>query len=265
MTAVIADPGRRGRMSDQRVALVVGGARGIGGAASRAFAESGHAVVVADLDDMEATALASRLDPAGQRTLAVAVDVTSRDSVDGMVSAVMARFGRLDALVDCAGIIDPRPSADVADDAWQRLLAVHVDGTFRCARAAYPALVASGGGTIVSIASVAAHVGIPGRLSYAAAKGAIEAMTRTLAVEWAPAGIRVNAVAPGYTSTELVQGAIDSGRLDPGAVIARTPLGRFAEPSEIASVILFLSTPASSFITGQSIVADGGLVISATW
>ena len=252
-------------MADRRVALVVGGARGIGGAASEAFAESGHAVVVADLDGGEAAALARRLDPAGQRTLAMAVDVTMRDSVDAMVTAVVDRFGRLDAMVDCAGVIDPQPSADVADDAWQRLLAVHVDGTFRCARAAYPALVASGGGTIVNIASVAAHVGIPGRLSYTAAKGAIEAMTRTLAVEWAPVGIRVNAVAPGYTSTELVQRAIDSGRLDTGAVISRVPLGRFAEPSEIASVILFLSTSASSFITGQSIVVDGGLIVSASW
>ncbi|MET0773715.1 MAG: SDR family NAD(P)-dependent oxidoreductase [Candidatus Limnocylindrales bacterium] len=252
-------------MPDQRVALVVGGARGIGGAAVEAFAAAGHAVVVGDLDVREASALAGRLDPAGLRTLAVAVDVTERDSVDAMVSAVMARFGRLDAMVDCAGIIDPRPSAEVEDDAWQRLLAVHVDGTFRCARAAYPALVATGGGTIVNIASVAAHVGIPGRLSYTAAKGAIEAMTRTLAVEWAPDGIRVNAVAPGYTSTELVQRAIDSGRLDPVELVARVPLRRMAEPSEIASVILFLSTPASSFITGQSIVADGGLIINTSW
>ncbi len=252
-------------MAEQRVALVVGGARGIGGATSQAFAESGHAVAIADMDGEEAALLARRLDPAGQRTLAVAADVTVRDSVDAMVTAVMERFGRLDAMVDCAGIIDPHPSADVTDDAWQRLLAVHVDGTFRCARAAYPALVASGGGTIVSIASVAAHVGIPGRLSYTAAKGAIEAMTRTLAVEWAPDGIRVNAVAPGYTSTELIQRAIGSGRLDPATVISRTPMGQFAEPSEIASVILFLSTPASSFITGQSIVADGGLIVSASW
>jgi NAD(P)-dependent dehydrogenase (short-subunit alcohol dehydrogenase family) len=252
-------------MTDERVTLVVGGARGIGGAASEAFAASGHVVVVADLDAQAATGLADRLDPSGQRTLGLAVDVTARESVDAMVAAVTARFGRLDAMVDCAGIIDPHPSADVDDEAWQRLLAVHLDGTFRCARAAYPALVASGGGTIVNIASIAAHVGIPGRLSYTAAKGAIEAMTRTLAVEWAPAGIRVNAVAPGYTSTELVQQAIGSGRLDPAALIARVPLHRLAEPSEIASVILFLSTPASSFITGQSIVVDGGLIINTSW
>jgi NAD(P)-dependent dehydrogenase (short-subunit alcohol dehydrogenase family) len=252
-------------MPDQRVALVVGGARGIGGAASEAFAATGHALAVADLDGQEAARLASRLDPGGQRTLGLAVDVTVRESVDAMVASVMARFGRLDAIVDCAGIIDPHPSADVEDEAWQRMLAVHLDGTFRCARAAYPALVASGGGTIVNIASIAAHVGIPGRLSYTAAKGAIEAMTRTLAVEWAAAGIRVNAVAPGYTSTELVQRAIGSGLLDPSELIARVPLRRFAEPSEIASVILFLSTPASSFITGQSIVADGGLIINTSW
>ena len=252
-------------MPEQRVALIVGGARGIGGAASEAFAASGHAVVIADLDGQAAAALAERLDPSGERALGIPVDVTSRESVDAMVASVVARFGRLDAMVDCAGIIDPRPSAEVDDAAWQRLLAVHLDGTFRCARAAYPALVASGGGTIVNIASIAAHVGIPGRLSYTAAKGAIEAMTRTLAVEWAPDGIRVNAVAPGYTSTELVQQAIDSGRLDTKALVQRVPLRRLANPSEIASVVLFLSTGASSFITGQSIVADGGLIINTSW
>ena len=252
-------------MADLRVALVVGGARGIGGSTSEAFAASGFSVAVADLDGVAAADLAGRLDESGGHALGLAVDVTSRESVDAMVASVVARFGRLDAMVDCAGIIDPRPSAEVDDAAWHRLLAVHLDGTFRCARAAYPALVASGGGTIVNIASVAAHVGIPGRLSYTAAKGAIEAMTRTLAVEWAPAGIRVNAVAPGYTSTELVQQAIDSGRLDPALLISRVPLQRFAEPSEIASVVLFLSTPASSFITAQSNVADGGLIINASW
>jgi len=252
-------------MSDQRVALVVGGARGIGGSTSEAFAATGHAVAVADLDAEAATGVALRLDPSGQRTLGLAVDVTERASVDAMIAAVLARFGRLDALVDCAGIIDPQPSVEVSDAAWQRMLAVQLDGTFRCARAAYPALVASGGGTIVNIASIAAHVGIPGRLSYSAAKGAIEAMTRVLAVEWAQDGIRVNAVAPGYTSTELVQRAIGSGRLDPDELIARVPLHRLADPFEIASVILFLSTSASSFITGQSIVADGGLIINTSW
>lgn len=252
-------------MTDQRVALIVGGARGIGGSTSEAFAATGHVVVIADLDGQAAAGLAERLDPSGVHALGIPVDVTSRESVDAMVASVVARFGRLDAMVDCAGIIDPRPSAEVDDAAWQRLLAVHLDGTFRCARAAYPALVASGGGTIVNIASIAAHVGIPGRLSYTAAKGAIEAMTRTLAVEWAPDGIRVNAVAPGYTSTELVQQAIDSGRLDPDALVQRVPLRRLADPSEIASVVLFLSTSASSFITGQSIVADGGLIINTSW
>ncbi len=252
-------------MSDQRVALVVGGARGIGASTSDAFVASDHAVAIADLERRASTELAERLDPSGRRVLGLGVDVTDRESVDAMMADVVTRFGRLDALVDCAGIIDPHPSAEVTDEAWHRMLAVHLDGTFRCARAAYPALVASGGGTIVNIASIAAHVGVPGRLSYTAAKGAIEAMTRTLAVEWAPAGIRVNAVAPGYTSTELVQQAIGTGRLDIDELVSRVPLRRLAAPSEIASVILFLSTSASSFITGQSIVADGGLIINAPW
>jgi len=247
------------------VALVTGGARGIGSATCDAFAAAGYRIVVADLDGAAAEAKAAELEAGGGEALGVAADVTDTPSTDAMVAAAVARFGRLDALVNNAGIIDPGPSASVTDAAWSRMLAVHLDGTFRCSRAAHPAMVASGGGTIVNIASIAAHLGIAKRLSYSAAKAAVEGIARGLAVEWAADGIRVNAVAPGYTRTELYQRAVDAGLVATDHLMARIPLGRPAEPSELASVIVFLSGPGSSYITGQTIVVDGGLVVGTDW
>ena len=247
------------------VVVITGGARGIGGATCDAFGTAGFRVVVADLDGAAASEKAAELIERGTAALGLATDVTSSPSVDAMMAAVMERYGRLDALVNNAGIIDPTPSVEVTDAAWDRMLAVHLDGTFRCSRAAYPAMVASGGGTIVNIASIAAHVGLRGRLSYSAAKAAVEGIARALAVEWAADGIRVNAVAPGYTRTDLYQRAVDAGLVQTDHLMARIPLGRPAEPFELANVILFLSSPASSYITGQSIIVDGGLVVGTDW
>lgn len=253
------------RADPSPVALVTGGARGIGAATCRAFAAAGYHVVVADLDADAAASMAAALPDADARSLGIGADVTDTSSVDAMIQTVLERFGRLDALVNNAGIIDPGPSASVTDASWERVLSVHLDGTFRCSRAAYPALCASGRGAIVNIASIAAHVGVRNRLSYAAAKAAVEGMARTLAVEWAGDGIRVNAVAPGYTRTELFQQAVDAGAIMIEQMRARVPLGRPAEPSELASVIVFLAGPGASYITGQTIVVDGGLVVGTDW
>jgi NAD(P)-dependent dehydrogenase (short-subunit alcohol dehydrogenase family) len=247
------------------VALVTGSARGIGSATIDAFAAAGHRVVVADLDGPAAEARAAELRTQGVDALGIAADVTQTASVDGMIAAVMERFGRLDVLVNNAGIIDPGPSVAVTDAAWDRMLSVHVDGTFRCSRAAHPAMVASGGGAIINIASIAAHVGLRARLSYSASKAAVEGIARALAVEWAADGIRVNAVAPGYTRTELYQAAVDKGLVATDHLMARIPLGRPAEPSELAAVIVFLAGPGASYITGQTIIVDGGLVVGTDW
>jgi NAD(P)-dependent dehydrogenase (short-subunit alcohol dehydrogenase family) len=247
------------------VAIVTGGARGIGSATCDAFAAAGYHVVVADLDGGAADAKATALSEAGEDALSVTVDVADLSSTDAMVASTLTRFGRLDVLVNNAGIIDPGPSASISDAAWDRMFAVHVDGTFRCSRAAYPALVASGGGAIVNVASIAAHVGLAKRLSYSAAKSAVEGIARALAVEWAGDGIRVNAIAPGYTRTELYQSAVDAGLVETDRLTARIPLRRPAEPSELASVIVFLSGAGASYITGQTIIVDGGLVVGTDW
>jgi len=248
----------------QAVMFITGGAGGIGSATSKAFADAGYAVAVTDIDADRAAATAEALVSDGGTAIGLGLDVTSTESTDAAVAETLERFGRIDALVNNAGTIDPGPSEDITDEAWSRLLSVHLDGSFRCSRAAYPALVDSKG-SIVNIASVAAHVGLKRRLSYSAAKSALEGMARTLAVEWADVGIRVNAVAPGYTRTELYEHVTTTGLVDPAKMLARVPMHRPGETSEVAAAILFLGSPAASYVTGQTLVVDGGLVVGTDW
>jgi NAD(P)-dependent dehydrogenase (short-subunit alcohol dehydrogenase family) len=249
---------------DERVAVVTGGASGIGLATCEAFLKEGLRVAAVDIDLEAAERAASELDPSGERAAAVRADVTSTESVNAMVQEVLASFGGIDVLVNNAGIINPGPSEEVGDEDWRALTEVHLGGTFRCSRAAFSALAASDGGAIVNVASVAAHMGFPMRLSYCASKAGIEGMTRTLAVEWAPHGIRVNAVAPGYTLTPLVRQALDRGLVEEARVTARTPLARLGHPEEIAAGIAFLASAKASYITGHTLVIDGGMVINGS-
>jgi NAD(P)-dependent dehydrogenase (short-subunit alcohol dehydrogenase family) len=234
-----------------RIALVTGGSQGIGLAAAAALAARGYRVVAADVAPDQGG-------HAGVPGLTAAhLDVTSRASVDELARWVAATFGRLDCLVTCAGVTAQHPSASVPEESWSRVLDTHLDGTFRCCQAFYPLLAAAGGAAIVTVSSVVAGLGLPGRLSYAAAKSGIEGLTRTLAVEWAPDRIRVNAVAPGWTRTPPVERAIRSGLVNEKHLTARIPMGRLADPHEIAQVIVFLGTNDSSYVSGQVLVADG--------
>lgn len=246
-----------------RTALVTGGARGIGAACCVALAAKGWNVVVADRDREEAERMAASL---GGSALAVAVDVTDRDSVRAACAEGAAHFGGLGALVTSAGIIDPEPSVDVTPERWRRLLAVNLDGSFVAAQEAHPHLVRAGGGSIVMISSIAAHIGMARRASYAASKGGVEALVRVLANEWAGAGIRVNAVAPGYVRTPLVESAIREGKVVAEDLERNIPLGRMAEPSDLAEIVAFFASKESWFVTGQTLVADGGMTTSgAQW
>jgi len=247
--------------SPRPVVLITGSANGIGLATAHKFFAEGFDVVLSDLIEDEVRQAARSLDSKGVRAIGLQIDVASSSSVNKGVAAAIDHFGRLDVLVNNAGNFRQGSSSNYSDDDWDFITSVHLDGAFRCARAAYPHLKGSSQGAIVSISSIAARIGLPQRLSYSVAKAGIEGLTRVLAVEWAKDGIRVNAVAPGFTKGRNLDDLEKKGLTTAAKLLDAIPLGRFAETSEQAEVIYFLGTPHSSFITGQVITVDGGTTI----
>lgn len=243
-------------MDDTRVAIVTGGADGIGWACARRLAAAGYRVAIADLRGERAAARAAALGP---EHLGLRADVASEDDVVALMRTVAERCGRIDVLVNNAGIGEQNaPTVEQSAAAFDRLLAVHVRGTFVASREAARVMLAQRAGAIVNLCSIAGQGGIPTRNAYGAAKAAIASLTRSMACEWARAGVRVNAVAPGYVATELVDTLARNGQLDRAAIERRTPLGRLAEPDEIAAAIAFLASDAASYITGTVLNVDGG-------
>ena len=250
---------------DVHVALITGGASGIGYATAERLGADGAVAILADRDGEAATDAAARLRADGASAHAIALDVSDPTSVARGIDAAVATHGGLDLLVNCAGFARPVPSAEIDEESWAAQLDVHLGGTMRCCRAAYAALARSRRAAIVNVSSILGHVGNPMRLAYGTAKAGIGGLTRTLAVEWAPAGIRVNAVAPGYTRTALVQRLVRDGKIDTASVERRIPLRRFAESEEIADAIAFLGGPGARYITGQTLLVDGGMSIDGAW
>ena len=237
-----------------RTCIVTGAGRGIGEAITHRFADEGATVAVLDLDLDAARGVAAVANGSAHRC-----DVSDRASVEAAVAEVLETHGRVDVLVNNAGVALAGPSETFSDADWDASIGIMQTGVFLCSQVVGRHMIERSTGTIVNISSINAWEAFPMRLAYCAAKAAVVAMTEVLAIEWADRGIRVNAVAPGVTRTALVQKGIDEGVVDVVRYQARTPMHRFGEPDEIARAVLWLANDEdSSFVTGTTLTVDGG-------
>jgi 2-deoxy-D-gluconate 3-dehydrogenase len=244
---------------DGQVALITGATGGLGGAMCRAFAAVGANVALAEhpsrVDD--AHRLARALSQLGVSTCAVGMDVTDLPSIEAAVASVEVALGAPDVLVANAGVNVPKPALDVSEEDWDRVLDVDLKGVFFCCQAAGRRMVKRGNGSIVAIASQNGVIGYPQRAAYCAAKAGVVNLTRVLALEWAPHGVRVNAVGPTFVETPLTRVTLSQPAIRED-ILRRIPLGRLGTPEEVANAVLFLASPAASLITGTCLLADGG-------
>ena len=239
------------------VAVVTGAAGGLGGPIAEGLAGAGAYVVGADAAEGPNRALAQRL--GAERAEAVTVDVCDEASVQALAAQAAAVTGSIDVLVTCAGVGGRGAAADYDDELWSRVIDVNLTGSFRTCRAIGRRMTSQPrGGSIVNIASILGEVGFAGSVGYQASKGGVVQMTRTLAVEWAPHGVRVNAISPGHVATPLVRRQWETEPELKDHFESRTPLGRLAEPSDMVGAVVFLASPASAMVTGQILAVDGG-------
>ncbi|HLK40091.1 MAG TPA: glucose 1-dehydrogenase [Polyangiaceae bacterium] len=244
-----------------KVAVVLGGTAGIGRAVALALARAGADVVATGRRVEHVDRVAGEIEREGRRTLRATADVTDRDTLERLRASTLSAFGRVDVLVNCAGKIRRSPTLDVTDADWADVLDTNLTGTLRGCQVFGRHMVERGYGRIVNVASLNSFVALHEVAAYGASKAGVMALTRSLAIEWAPQGVCVNAIAPGIVRTDLNAQLLD-GTARGKELLQRTPMGRFGRVEEVAGAAVFLASDAASFVNGQVIVIDGGFLAS---
>ena len=251
---------------DGKVAVVTGGANGIGRASAKALAAEGARVVIGDVAEERGESAAQEIRDAGGEAMFVRADVTKMSDVEALVREAVDGWRRLDVMFNNVGVAIPGTADEMSEDEFRRVLDVNLIGVWRGMRAAIPEMLRTGGGSIINTSSVQGHVAFQGWAGYAASKGGVDALTRQAAVEYAPKGIRINSIVPGTILTEMNEKILSEAE-DPDAQMAMWtsmhPISRVGQPDEVAAAVVFLASDESSFITGESLRVDGGLIVRA--
>ncbi len=252
---------------DGKVALVTGASRGIGKAIALGLAGAGADLVLAGRDESTLAPVVSEIEALGRKALALRLDVGRIEEHAEALDAALAEMGRVDILVNNAGTNIRKESLEYTPEEWDQVIDTNLKGTFFFTQAVAKRMIENGGGKILNIGSMSAYMGLPTLPAYSSSKAAIQQLTRMLAVEWADHNIQVNAIAPGWISTELTSPLKTNPEFRPRYewVLSRTPAGRFGDPDELAGAAVFLCSPAADFITGQVLAVDGGILAGSDW